>query len=100
VNFYYTVSHTQKNRLKSGVIHTDSYSKGTWDISQGIRRPKCLADHSPTSRASIKNEWNHNAISPYMSLSSVHEQLYVCLTNKISLSDTYCIWYAFWYVNT
>jgi len=69
MNFYYPVYHIQKVTLRSGVVHRASYSKSNPGIFfQGIRRPRILADHSPTSHASIKkSEWN------YMSLSRVHE---------------------------
>jgi len=36
---------------------------GTWALSLGVNRPRCEADHSPSSSAEIQNTWSYTFTS-------------------------------------
>jgi hypothetical protein len=44
--------------------HPTSYTTGTGDSYSGVMRSGHEADHSPPSRAEVKNGWNYTSTRP------------------------------------
>jgi hypothetical protein len=45
--------------------HPASYPMGIGGSYTGLKRPGSEADHSPPSRAEVKNTWSYNSTPPY-----------------------------------
>jgi hypothetical protein len=44
-------------------------TSGYWRLSPGVKRPGREAGHLPTSRAEVKNAWNHTSTPSYVFMS-------------------------------
>jgi hypothetical protein len=66
------------------ITHPASYPMDTGVPTLGVKRPKREANHSPPSRAEIKNGWSYTSTPPYVCIAWClikHEgQLYILFT--------------------
>jgi hypothetical protein len=73
------------HRIQTGSgAHPASYSKGTGDLSLGVKRPGREADHSPPSSAEVKNAWNCTSTPPIRLLRRHNPHLEVLFINSLT----------------
>jgi hypothetical protein len=55
------------HRIQNGAgVHPASYPMGTRGSFPGVKRPGREADHSPSSRAEVKNAWSYTSTPQYV----------------------------------
>jgi hypothetical protein len=71
-----------RRRVQRGAgAHPVSYPVGIRGLSMGVKRPGREADHSPPSRAEVKNAWSYTS-TPSIRL-HVFTQLFIIQCDKV-----------------